>query len=230
MARCAAWAFGPLPSHRSLRCLIDTQCLRACYSNASPYRCSETFSHSAMSSIPPASGSDLYKTRAALDELCGVPHPSQRRYTGEQIRCHRGCCALLLISRTGNVPCGHRSNRGRLLGCYGALRLLCVGSSGWDAWNPDPSKSQLLAQHPSNLDRYLWITPGNWGLSWAASAHLLQKQIDVRVPHALDENTRRTLTKFLDHEKKGNTSKKTGKRRKREDHDHDDVETVGPKR
>ncbi|KAJ7470770.1 hypothetical protein FB451DRAFT_1252211 [Mycena latifolia] len=67
-------------------------------------------------------------------------------------------------------------------------------ASGWVAWNPDPSTRQPLAQHPNYPSRCRRAR----GVGWLTSQHLKTKyQIDVKVAHALDDETRKTLADFL---------------------------------
>ncbi|KAJ6553588.1 hypothetical protein DFH09DRAFT_587015 [Mycena vulgaris] len=74
-------------------------------------------------------------------------------------------------------------------------------ASGWEAWNPDSTKSQLLAEHPCYLDRYLWIASREHGLGWLASQYLNKITVHVKLPHALDDNDRKMLIDFLGHKK-----------------------------
>ncbi|KAJ6520804.1 hypothetical protein DFH09DRAFT_1098219 [Mycena vulgaris] len=66
----------------------------------------------------------------------------------------------------------------------------------WKAWNPRASAgSQLLAEHPCFLDRYLWTR--STGLSWLAQQSLWKAKIDIKQFHPVGDEFQKKLAAIL---------------------------------
>ncbi|KAJ7080301.1 hypothetical protein C8R44DRAFT_895407 [Mycena epipterygia] len=73
--------------------------------------------------------------------------------------------------------------------------LYVRGSQVWEGWNPRASTgSQLLAEHPCFLDRYLWF--GGNGLSWFIHKSL-HPEIDTKQFHMLSDDFQKELAAIL---------------------------------
>ncbi|KAJ7036846.1 hypothetical protein C8F04DRAFT_1394085 [Mycena alexandri] len=104
------------------------------------------------------------------------------------------------------------------------------GDPQWIPWNPDAYKTQLLAEHPLFINRYLLISGTT--CNWVSKENLRNNGIDVRKEYALDEASQDALTlpkevasespRCLENTAGQSSNLDGSSKRKRSDEDEDD--------
>ncbi|KAJ7673099.1 hypothetical protein DFH06DRAFT_1123844 [Mycena polygramma] len=62
--------------------------------------------------------------------------------------------------------------------------IYCVGTGGWEAWNPQAADgSQLLARN-----RYLWTSCHHHGFSWLAKESLAKSYVNANEPQSINQD------------------------------------------